>query len=530
MKDVCGRVEVYRKLVIASRLQASLFNKAIMRGEKRKSSMKTRQEANINWILNSREPTPIAFFRLTHPTARARALSKDRKCFDLALGRSEGNKLDKLRDVNNDEETLQRDWETWLKKKSSCRANRDTGLRIQQDFTSTMTNIVGIVGTIKSDDNKENDFDIEEHSNRKHQLEEVDGEELNNEIPIASVPLFTKKARSEDSDVDEEHEDIYIRAVHLAHKLEPSEVDKIKTARYKKWESEAKPLINTYHNYLEVESVFDDIYLDDAIEIVAKKPYNGVFIYKKHYELNWVQDIYRRFLMIFMAPINQLLDPEQTEFSYRENFINPIFAKVFDDLMEIIHMRTGEIENMLIKAQRIETRVRTQRLSLGCRQDGVIIVNVNGTSMEVGFMEVVGSAVYDDLTKLSEDLEKVLKCMQISLFYQRQHHLQRGASEKQLQILESYERAATIYTMHCASGLYIVDKMTEFFIPNSKDQLHVLKEEVIEKVYMFKSRVIDYYLKLSKLTPNFTHTYVKVDELPTTASPSRKKKLIGQDI
>jgi len=32
------------------------------------------------------------------------------------------------------------------------------------------------------------------------------------------------------------------------------------------------------------------------------------------------------------------------------------------------------------------------------------------------------------------------------------------------------ERVATIYTMHCASGLYIVDKMTEFFIPNSKDQ------------------------------------------------------------
>ena len=65
---------------------------------------------------------------------------------------------------------------------------------------------------------------------------------------------------------------------------------------------------------------------------------------------------------------------------------------------------------MLIKTQRIETRVRTQRLSLGCRQDGVIVVNVNGTSVEVGFMEVVGSAVYDDLTKLSEDLEKVFKC------------------------------------------------------------------------------------------------------------------------
>ena len=52
-------------------------------------------------------------------------------------------------------------------------------------------------------------------------MEEVDGEELNNEIPVASVPSVTKKARLEDSDVDEEHEDIYIRAVHLAHKVHP---------------------------------------------------------------------------------------------------------------------------------------------------------------------------------------------------------------------------------------------------------------------------------------------------------------------
>ncbi|CAB4431400.1 unnamed protein product [Rhizophagus irregularis] len=272
-----------------------------------------------------------------------------------------------------------------------------------------MANIVGISGEKKSDDNKENDFDIEKHNNRKHPLDDEVPDNADNEIPVDSFP-------SEDNDVDEEHEAIYIRAVHLAHKettsdiknilkknilsegekkllkdiwisFEPLENDKINTARYKKWESEIKPLINTYHNHLEVESVFDDICLDDAIEAVAMKPYNGVFVYKKHYKLNWVQDIYRRFLISYWTP-------EQTEFSYRENFINPIFAK-----------------------------------------DGVIIVNVNGTSV---FMEVVGSAVYDDLTKLSEDLEKVFKCMQISLFYQRQHHLQRGASEKQLQILESY--------------------------------------------------------------------------------------------
>ncbi|CAG8708599.1 16278_t:CDS:10, partial [Dentiscutata erythropus] len=503
MKDVCDRVEVYQKLIIASRYQA-----VIMKIEKRKFSKKNRQEVNINWILNSQEPTPIAFFRLTHPTIRARAIEKYRKCFNFALSRSEGDKLDKLRAVNNDEEILQRDWEIWLKEKKAilaCRANHDTYLSIQQDFTSTMTNIVDAK---KSDDNKENEFDIEEQSNcvRKHQLEKGNVKELNNEG--VSVPLFTKTVRSKNYDVGEKHEDVYIKAVHLAHELEPPETEKTSTARHKKWELEIKPLLNMYNKHIEVRSVFDDISLDNAIEAVAMKPYSGVFIYKKHYELKWIQNVYERFLMLFMAPINQLLDPDQTELSYRENFINPIFAKVFDDLMELIHMRTGEIENMLIKTQRIETRECTQRLSLGCRQDGVIIINVNGTTVEVGFMEVVESAIYDDLTKLSEDLEKVLKCMQISLFYQRQHHLQRGASENQLQILESY--GIVVYT----------DKITEFSIPNSKDQLHVLKE-VIEKVYMFKSRVMDYYLKISRLTPNFTHTHVKVDELPTIASPKR---------
>ncbi|CAI2184848.1 9341_t:CDS:10 [Funneliformis geosporum] len=140
-----------------------------MRGEKRQNSNKVRQEMNISWILNSHEPTPIAFFRLTHPTARTRAIERYKKCFDFAVSRSEGDKLDKLKAVNNDEEILQRDWEIWLKEKKAilaCRANHDTFLNIQQDFTSTMTNIVG---TKKSDDNMENDFDIEEHLQELHE-------------------------------------------------------------------------------------------------------------------------------------------------------------------------------------------------------------------------------------------------------------------------------------------------------------------------------------------------------------------------
>ncbi|GES78485.1 hypothetical protein RCL_jg15258.t1 [Rhizophagus clarus] len=160
--------------------------------EKSKINNKSWQEVNMD--LKFFRTKPIGFFHLTQLTSRARAIKNFRKRFDLAINRSEG-----------DNSTL------------AYRTNHDTDLRIQQDFTSTMANIVSIAGEIKSDDNKENVFDIEKHSNRKHQLDDV----LDNEIPVDSVPSVTKKVKSEDNDVKEKHEAIYIRSVHLAHKVYP---------------------------------------------------------------------------------------------------------------------------------------------------------------------------------------------------------------------------------------------------------------------------------------------------------------------
>jgi len=40
------------------------------------------------------------------------------------------------------------------------------------------------------------------------------------------------------------------------------------------------------------------------------------------------------------VPINLLSDSEQTELSYREDFVNPIIAKVFDDVMDLIRVKT----------------------------------------------------------------------------------------------------------------------------------------------------------------------------------------------
>ncbi|GBB93701.1 hypothetical protein RclHR1_22180003 [Rhizophagus clarus] len=217
-------------------------------------------------------------------------------------------------------------------------------------------------------------------------------------------------------------------------------------------------------------------------------------------------------LFLFDAPTNLLLDPDQSELSYRENFVNPIVVKVFDDIMDLIKVKTGEVENQTNKTQRIETRQYKQRISIGCSQDGIYTINVNATILEVGFLEVVGNALYTDIKKLSEDTEKVFKCVQISIHYQRQHYISRGATEQEVSSIESYgvvvyQRRFTFYVMHRTNGgLHVVDVLTEFSIPSTKDQLYVLKE-VIENVYLFKSRIMDYYLAVQKIIP-LTKTHV----------------------
>ncbi|CAG8455472.1 11467_t:CDS:10 [Ambispora leptoticha] len=155
--------------------------------------------------------------------------------------------------------------------------------------------------------------------------------------------------------------------------------------------------------------------------------------------------------------------------------------------------------------QRNETRQYKRRVSIGYSQDGIYSINVNAVVLEVGFLEVIGNALYTDLKKLNDNTEKVFiinvnqsrepidsMATSLSIFARRQHYLSRGVTEQQVFFVESYgivvyQQMFTIYVMHRTSeDLYVVDALTEFNIPNTKDQLYILKE-VIEHVYLFKA-------------------------------------------
>ncbi|CAG8482959.1 4062_t:CDS:10 [Acaulospora morrowiae] len=313
-----------------------------------------------------------------------------------------------------------------------------------------------------------------------------------------------------------------------------------------------KPLINKYAFAIEVkpESIFDDDAWPLSTRVIFDNPFEGEFDFKKHYELLWVRDIYQRFMFLFASSFNILRDANTLEIAYRDSFVNPIIPKAFDDMNNNIMFQIGEIESALRKQHRNQTNGQKPRVSLGSKHDGILKIYMNAIEIEIGFLEVVGNAMNVDLTGYYEDMEKLFKglqlsdilasknlcskaqslfifvVMQLSIFYQRQHHLERNATEEQLLYLQSfgvlvYQRETIIYTIHrVKGGLHVVDIITKFTIPDNKDQVYVI-DEIIEKVYFFKSRIMDYYLKLQKISRK-AKKYSPSDENPLEASPSKR--------
>ncbi|CAJ0642758.1 10331_t:CDS:2 [Entrophospora sp. SA101] len=81
------------------------------------------------------------------------------------------------------------------------------------------------------------------------------------------------------------------------------------------------------------------------------------------------------------------------------SFINPIISKVFDDMKYKIRFPTGEVESMLRKQQRNQTKGEIPRILLGSNHDEILKICINAVEIEIGYVEVVGNAVIVDLKK-----------------------------------------------------------------------------------------------------------------------------------
>jgi len=164
------------------------------------------------------------------------------------------------------------------------------------------------------------------------------------------------------------------------------------------------------------------------------------------------------------------------------------------DLRPTICMRTGEIENVDRKHQKDLARTPDQRRAIGWLHDAILKVKVAGIDIQVGFGEVVGNACEQNDAKLCEDQQKLMKAMQLALNGLRQL-ASRGTQEQNHGQLETfgllvYKRDFTIYSMHWVDGLYLVDQVDGFAIPDTANQLDQISS-IIEVMMAFKFRVMN---------------------------------------
>ncbi|KAF0380396.1 hypothetical protein F8M41_012162 [Gigaspora margarita] len=132
-------------------------------------------------------------------------------------------------------------------------------------------------------------------------------------------------------------------------------------------------LSQEYQTYLENRSAFDVISLDNTIKDVLEKLYVRPFIHREHHNLLWVQDIYKRFLFLFDAPTNLLLDPDQ-----KVGFLKVVGNTLYADIKKL-----SENTNKVFKYMQISIHYQYQ-----------YYISCGATEQEVSSIKSYGIVVY----------------------------------------------------------------------------------------------------------------------------------------
>ncbi|CAG8739633.1 15297_t:CDS:10, partial [Gigaspora margarita] len=184
----------------------------------------------------------------------------------------------------------------------------------------------------------------------------------------------------------------------------------------------------------------------------------------------------------FQMPNDFFHDLRLSEYAYRDRIINKLWEDVFLDVYPAICVRTGEIENIDRKNQKDRSRPPKQKRALGWSHDAILMIKCMSKNVQVGFGEVIGNPCRHDDEKRDGDRGKMLKAMQISLNKLRSLLSEKGISNEDLEKLETF--GMLVYT-HWARGLYLVDQINGFTIPDTADQLSDLSS-IIHVMLEFK--------------------------------------------
>ncbi|CAG8705420.1 8140_t:CDS:10 [Gigaspora rosea] len=259
-----------------------------------------------------------------------------------------------------------------------------------------------------------------------------------------------------------------------------------------------KKLVDDYNKVIK-KNVDENTFCTDFNSLmtdVTKQQFNN-YEHQKNYELLWCQNLCTQLTLQLLRRHSALLDSSTSEYQYRDEIVNPLLASIFFDVDNALWLNTGEIENMSQKRQRNFLKQENERAKLGDKHDGILYMDIQGTPVEVGFLEVVGNAFTTAISDKNDDLEKLLKAMMLSLWYQHAHQFESFSENMTLQSFSIlvFGREFHFLSMHFIDDMYIVDEFDAFVIPDSGMNFSQIGI-IIEIIKKFKIRLIRYYRQL----------------------------------
>ncbi|CAI2189728.1 10409_t:CDS:2, partial [Funneliformis geosporum] len=207
---------------------------------------------------------------------------------------------------------------------------------------------------------------------------------------------------------------------------------------------------------------------------------------------------------------------------YRDRIINKLWEDVFLDVSPAIYMRTGEIENNDRKNQKDCSRPTGQQRAIGWFHDAILMMKFLSKKFKLVLVRLLAIHVNMMIdSKMNEDRENDATIpLQLAKLL-----LERQIQQEDLKKLETfgilvYKRDFFIYSTHWVNGLYLVDQVNGFTIPNTANQLNELSI-IINVMLEFKYRVINlknHINSLLKDKPKFFGYRKTIGELAVDSS------------
>ncbi|CAI2185941.1 17958_t:CDS:2, partial [Funneliformis geosporum] len=194
--------------------------------------------------------------------------------------------------------------------------------------------------------------------------------------------------------------------------------------------------------------------------------YKIIFLHESNEEVEWKQSedswsviedrIVKSISEIVSQDIKNLLEKYNESIKNSLTGINIDISKVAMTVNENTFSKQTDynLEEIGLSNQKSE-----QRRAICWSHDAALSIKITGLDFRVGCGEVVGNPCFHNDNKYCEDREKLLK-----------------------------ERDFRIYSTHWVNGLYLVDQVDRFEIPDNADQIDQLSS-IIEVMLAFKFRV-----------------------------------------